>query len=179
MDSPEAPIDAVLGQGTLPAELDRLNWSAVLWSALWAAVYGIWPWFWGLIALRTAGGVFFVLFNRSAVADSPSIVIPVVLAWGLANWSLNAVFGWKANHLLWRRRQAATGTVPTTTVATYLQTQRKWAFIGLAFLIFSYIPGSMRDGAITLSAGVGLGVALGSLACIWALERWQARGRQS
>src|SRR5574340_1314550 len=171
MESVRSLEETHLGDGALPSQLDRFNWSAYIWSGFWALAYGIWPWFWGLGALRFAGMFFFVRFNRSPSAHIPALAIAVTAAWIVTNWSFDAVLALNANRLVWERRRRAGGKARPISLAAYVSTQKRWALIGLAALAVSYGLGILRDGIVSPADAAGTALVPVVLAGGWLLDR--------
>jgi hypothetical protein len=131
------PASRLLGQGEFPPELDCVNWGAVFWGALWSLVYGIWPWFLGLIALRLCAFLFFPYFNATSWGSSWIGGLVASVLFSVVFWCALAILGVRANQLVWLREKARSASeggapVPQATVSQYIKAQRTWAVSGMA-----------------------------------------------
>ncbi len=178
MESLDAAQEPVLGEGPLPGELDRLNWNAFFWGTYWPLAYRIWPWFWGLFALRVAGIVFFFRFNRLTPAPSTASVVAVVATWAALNLGLDVLLALNANRLLWERRGWASNTAPPQSVRAYLATQQRWAKFGIAALVVTYSLG-LLDGRISVADRVGTALVPLAILAAWAVDRLRGSRRAS
>ncbi|MDZ4064723.1 MAG: hypothetical protein U1E22_08670, partial [Coriobacteriia bacterium] len=157
----------LFGQGEFPASLDRLNWGAVLMSALWALAYGMWPISLLFLALRF-GAVVLLGVLRATLASSPSLAIAMAVGIEVVTWVVLGVFGLRANRLAWQRHGARLGgrdSQPQSrplTVEGYLTNQTIWVRVGIIFTITGTAYGLYE---VANSASRQLAPALAGTAC--------------
>ena len=167
------------GVGPVPLEVDRLNWSAVLWGALWALVYGVWPWFWTLVALDLVATIISVSIGRSTASSaSAPATIAVYSLTTLLMWAPSVYFGFVANRVLWERRAQRPASGEPPTVEAFLRTQRTWAVIGLAWVGLGWVRSALvaRGPSMFSELAVASSVAatILVLAGMWLWSRSQA-----
>jgi len=117
---------------SVPAELDQLNWTAVLWGGYYALFRGVWGWFALFAATDLLARIFFTYLNRS---DSVS-----PLVWGAcssivatAGVILAFVFGRRVNRLRWRRGRLGS--------SDELNGERAWILLGVVWEVIGTIMG--------------------------------------
>jgi hypothetical protein len=119
-----------LGQGSFPAELDRVNWGAFWLSVLWGFFNGLWEW--SLIVILLTWAVDAGAFNLTVMIAGVNALgwyfffERLVLA--VAGGVIALVAGLYGNRLVWRREsrrlQAPSGSVGTPkSVAPYQASQ--------------------------------------------------------
>lgn len=169
-----SPVGTRMGEGNPPAELDRLNWSTVMWGGLWFIVYGAWRWFL-IVTVWIVVGVAAALFvDRAAGPESaPALVLAVV--WQLVWYAIVIAAAYRANRHVWTRERkrferAADQPVPrgAMLVAQYLKSQKQWAQFGL--VLFGLQMGwTLLERSGQPSFASQMAPALTSLACLAAL----------
>ncbi len=135
------------GLGGLPPELDRVCWPAVLLPFLWALAWGLWPWLALFAAVRVASSLLSVyvyapLAGSSFALDALANVMFMLLALAPA-----VAFGLKANATLWDYEEdriygeRRSWPLRPPAVASYLDSQRAWAQVGLLLLLAGFMGG--------------------------------------
>lgn len=176
VDEPVA-LEPRVGEGVLPARLDRLNVGAFLLAGLWALIYGTWPWFFVFLGVA--------VFNLSV-----SLFISRIFGLGLltsavrqtvlqgVSLTLAAVFSLRANRLAWEKenRRIYTQEVPRAPdlVVKFERDQRNWAvggFIVLAYVtLLPFVLGARSARALVLQ-GLFAAVQLGVLGGLYLWDR--------
>ena len=166
------------GQGDLPEDLDRLNWSAVFLGILWALLHGTWGWFAVLGGIRLAT----IPLSMYVMALRPSwglLLIWVVLA-TLLEWGVAALFGFRANRAAWEAeaKRIATGRhqppALTRTVAQFKNSQRALLWVGIILTAIGYplsVATSEHPAARPLPTLVGVVCTIAILAALLFLDR--------
>lgn len=119
-----------MGDGPFPAELDRINWGAVLMPGLWSLCHGMWAWWlieavlwvawmFGAWQLRVLGG------GRS---DSLPVLVGLLI-WGVLSWSVAVWFGAHGNERIWRREVSRRSLgLSGHSISGFRGNQRVWAW---------------------------------------------------
>jgi hypothetical protein len=170
------------GEGSFPPELDRVNWAAFWFGGWWALIYGVWPWFYGMLAAwlaLTTANVF--AFNYSVAVPARGVAIHVVagVVIGLVSFGLSGGLALGANRYVWQRRHDRLSGRPhvglhgpTGPVSRYVQRQGVWAAIGIGW--FALGSTYLLVAGKPLSAireAVIVGLALVIAAMLWLVDR--------
>ncbi|MDZ4063328.1 MAG: hypothetical protein U1E22_01560 [Coriobacteriia bacterium] len=158
-----------VGVGSMPPELERFNWNALIWGGLWAFVYGIWPWVLAFVGLLVVQLVFYWWFRSLAISDMPVVgALAAVASRALLSVIPTFVFAQRANRLLWERgipdvparRRAGTTTV---TVGQFVCTQRRWLLIGMVLWVVSIAWSAATFESRPVSPGWFIGGLVGNV----------------
>jgi len=180
--APEAsPV--FLGDGDMPADLDRLNWGAFLLTGLWLLVHKLWLW-WLVVFLMWWGGlVLFALSRRlPGIGFDHPVQIALVVVYTIAAWGVSYWFGRNVNARLWQRAAQLERGKKRKSVAAYMKGQRIWALAAVAFQILAWygMVEEALDGATRMAGGVAgviaylvLTVVLCAAAWAWDRRHWQ------
>jgi hypothetical protein len=139
-DDAAPALDRRIGEGDFPAELDRVNWGAVLWGPIWALSHRLWSW---VLILSLATLLTAVLLTAVLVLSGLHDVLPVRLAAlslsAALYWCVVAFFGLRANRLVWERESRVTlaradQPLPhsSASLTRYVEVQRGWLDSGLS-----------------------------------------------
>jgi hypothetical protein len=145
-EAPERPESTdFVGQGEFPAEFDRANWGAALFSYLWVWIYGLKPWIIGLTALILVpiltGEVALLLIDPELLPQTMAVLSPIsTIAW----WAVIVVFGLRANRIVWeheRRRFAAAAGDPPRPIPLwrYRKSIALWTRLGLGLIALGLV----------------------------------------
>ena len=172
-----------MGEGDFPAELDRLNWSTVMWGGWWLLMYGVWPSLLALVALVAA--------TLAVTNFLPTLAVPGSFASLATNavrqvaWFaivVSAAYG--ANRHVWERERTRVEREsdqsvprPANLVSQYVASQRKWALIGLGFMVLAVADDLFRKHALSTPAIIVANITM--VACLAALYLYDSvrRGR--
>jgi hypothetical protein len=121
-----------VGAGEFPYELDRVNWGAALLAIYWAALHGIWRWFFGLLGARIVWFAVWYAVDTYLPAPSPTAALIRVAVGALLLPGIDAVFAVRANRLFWKRDQSVPRLAGPT--ADYVGRQKTWAWVGAVLL---------------------------------------------
>jgi hypothetical protein len=134
-----------VGQGELPAEFDRVNWDAALFSLIWVWIYGLKPWIIGLTALFLAPvlieNVVILFVSAQALPQAMAVLDPI----SMVVWSVViVVFGLRANRVVWeheRRRFASALGEPARPIPLwrYRKSTRFWTRLALGLIVLGFI----------------------------------------
>lgn len=123
-----------MGEGDFPPELDRVNWGALLFTWIWAWVYGFWWWIGVVAAISVARVVTVGLLGRF-VGGAVTLRTWVQTLFDCAGWLAVLYLALNANRLVWaseRNRLArdSGGRDKPVPVWKYRKTQRGWTVVG-------------------------------------------------
>lgn len=186
----DAELDASeFGVGEFPRVLDRLNWGAVLLPGAWAVLYNLWAWAGLLLAIQVALSYLPQIIQRYGPGGALGLLVFISVS--LIAWVPTVVFGFQANHLLWKREAArragkvcvALLVVPES-VGAYSKGQRTWVKVGLALLTIAslwqvlwIIVTVVLQASATWELAIRLAAALVPLALLWLFDRYRSRSR--
>ncbi len=132
--------DVGFGVGEFPPTLTRFNWGAYLLTPVWGAVYGAWPvislWLLGLTVTFFISAL--VPQDASQTTALTASLVSTVISAAIKIW-----IGMNAASVLWKREAlriaSVPGAQPRYTVRKYLEKQRNWSVVAIAYLVTSLI----------------------------------------
>lgn len=182
---PESDLEGQFGYGPFPAELDRLNWGALIFGWVWAIWHGLGLWSALLFVGGFVGFVLVTLARTSALGQSLAAQFAIIAAYAAVTWTVLAVFAFRANRLFWERqgRRIQAGALhpyKTRPVADYEASQLLVAPLGFALLVLGYVV-SWVKAAVAPNRGMAPGNLKAtlfvtgcdalSIAAIWYFDR--------
>ena len=136
-----ARVEALVGDGSLPSEFDRVNWGAVLFDYAWAFTHEAWGWFAAIVVVWFAQGVFFHYFYMMSISRSVLVLSAAFVASTVVSRGLSIALGLRANRLVWDRAKrwaSANASARRVTVADYRVRELGWVVIGALLVVAGY-----------------------------------------
>lgn len=176
-----------MGDGEFPEDLDRVNWSAVMWGGLWFITYGAWWWLLlltAVIVVSAAAFNYLPFLDQSAVLASYGMTIITQLMW----YVVVIAGARQANRIVWTREKARVARQsdqsvprPARLVSEYVESQRKWTILGLGFLILQLAGSLARShGAPAGTSMAGWATSVLCMTALYLVERTRrSRASQS
>ena len=167
-----AQMFPLVGDGPLPARLDRANWGAMLLGIIWLAYYGIWGHF-AVVAIASLAQGRILLALSSAWIDYPWRVTAFEVGYRATLWTYFAWLGLNANRLVWTKQQRRLAEAGTRRIVPLPEwrfdgAQRRWAIAGLVYLLASALLDLMWFGIDAPSTAAGLGnIAVTAIALLY------------
>jgi hypothetical protein len=145
-----------VGQGEMPAKLDRFNWGAFFVPFFWGIVFGVWPivYLWLLAFMSPL--LLLMLVGSGGTDMMRASMTGVIVISEIINGAVRLWVGMNANRLLWkreeRRLEMTSGATSRFSVASFSARQRTWAVVGGVVTVLSVV---VVSGAAVLPGDIG------------------------
>ena len=164
---PDSRITDGVGEGPIPASMQRFNWGAFMIPVVWGVVYGVWPVVFASIATSTIIPLVLAFLASAFIPGATSDNIPVQVLLGIvvvsdaASSFVRLWVGASGNRLFWRREfrrlDADPAAVARISTGRFLSRQRLWTVWGAVGVVL--LLGVSAPGAYELWKPNGLGWA--------------------